>query len=636
MLGLVLGRAREASCSLRTLVLALAPLLGALELGFRASHGRPSPIMGFAYGLAALAAGHAILGALAARTPLALRFVVGSIFVGAAYGIACALHVPGALVYVVGPVACLGAARLARSGALARRLGLGDAAVILGVAGLSARAVWFADRLPLLAAHPTSFGWIDTPFWLSLAHGVDRGVPIPDLLFHGGRANYYFGAFVLVAAVRRLTGVPMHVAYFVVMLSSLWATTSLSVAALRAWFGVRRAGPRAGAICGLATLVWVELFTQNASTMSALPVTLSVLLLATRARSWRHLAIVAVLVTAIAVTKEVQLVTVLLLCSVIAAGRWLTRRRTRPIVATAVSAVLAKGLQLVLVRPDQRVEVALNHENLSGEVVTVVLKEAAPFATIGLVTALALVRFRHRVPGLAPAVIAASACYAVGIGIWLCLLPVVSPPLDPFSNHWLRIDVFQFVHFGRQVMLAAVGLAAASTWLRFAAPRGGHATTAVLLGGLTLAAVFSIWRGPPHGGPDPIVAVLERVDPRSSVVAADRLNDNGENPHWAAYFGHQFFLLRTGRWVTAYPFFARTAEEQRLLFSTRDPALAERIARERGITHLIEDRARPVPWLAGRPAAFETPTHRLHDLTTGVRPIGRSPGVWYENGASPP
>jgi hypothetical protein len=614
MFGLVLGRAREARGSLWTYVVVSAPALAAAEVAFRLAYGWPSPIMGLAYGLAALAVGHATLGALATRAPLALRFVVGAVVICAAYAIACALHAPGALAIVVGPAAAVGAVRLGRSGLLARRVGLGDVVAAVGVAALAARAVWFADRLQLFAPHPTSFGWIDTPFWLSLAHGADRGVPIPDLLFHGGRANYYFGAFVLVAAVRRLTGLPMHVAYFVTMLSSLLATTALFSAGLRAWFGVRRAGPVAGAMTGLSTLVWVELFTQNASTMVALPVTLSALLLVTRARSWSHLALVLVLVAAVAVTKEVQLVAVLLLGAVVAAGRWSRTRARGPMVAVVASAVVAKVLQLAVLRPDQRVALALNHENLSGEVVTVVLKEAAPFVTLGLAAALALVRFRHRLPGFAQAVVAASACYAVGLAIWLCVLPVVTPPLDPFSKGWLRLDVFQFVHFGRQAMLAAIGLAAIAAWLRFAAARAGRASTAVLLGGLALTAVFSMWRGPPRGEPDPIVPVLEQVPPRASVIAADHLHWNGENPHWAAYFGHQFFVMRTGRWVTAYPHFARATEEQRVLFSTRDPAEALRIARERGITHLIEDRGRPVPWLAGRPAAFETPAYRLHVL----------------------
>ena len=74
----------------------------------------------------------------------------------------------------------------------------------------------------------------------------------------------------------------------------------------------------------------------------------------------------------------------------------------------------------------------------------------------------------------------------------------------------------------------------------------------------------------------------------------------------------RFFVLRTGRWTPAYGHFERASADQRVLFTTDDEAAALAIVRARGVTHVIEDRARPVPWLARRAPLAETPELRLH------------------------
>lgn len=610
MLDRLWDRVAGATVGVRALALATAFAWAVFEIAWRRGHGWSSPAMGLAYPLVAWLAGAAALGARA-RTPHAVRFAAGAVVIAVSFGGLSAVGLAGGTPILVGAAAAAGAARLGAAGFARARVPLTTVAAALGVVALAARAVWFADRLPVFGPHPTTFPWIDTPLWLDLAYGAERGVPVPDVLFDGGRVNYHFGAFVLVAAVRRLTGVPMHVAYFVTATSAVCATSALAASVLRAFFGVR-AGRGAGALlAATATFVWLELFTQNASTTIALPITLAVPIVLARGRRVGELAPVALAIAALAVTKEVQLVSAALLGGAVGVGRAL-RRRFIPLGAVVAGGLVGKAAQVALLRPDQRVSLALNHENLTGEIATQVLKDAAPFLVVGLGAAIVAARFRARLPGYAGALAAASVCYLVGLGIWLVLLPVVTPRLDPFSYQWLRIDVFQFVHFGRQVTLGALALAAIGVWSRLAMPRAGRGLAAGLVVVATFGAIFSVWRAPPPGPDDPVVPLLARVDPKTSLVAADRLNPNAENPHWAAYFGHRFFVLRTGRWTPAYGHFERASADQRVLFTTDDEAAALAIVRARGVTHVIEDRARPVPWLARRAPLAETPELRLH------------------------
>lgn len=605
---------RVAGATVGVRALALAATLGwaALEIAWRRSHAWSSPAMGLVYPLVAWLVGAAVLGARP-RLPHAVRFVAGAVVIAALYGALCAIGRPAATPALVGPIAAIGAVRLHAVGLARARVRLGAVAAALGVVALALRAVWFADRLPIFGPHPTSFPWIDTPMWLDLAYGAERGVPVPDVLLDGGRVNYHFGAFVLVAAVRRITGVPMHVAYFVTATSAVCATSALFASALRAFFGVR-AGRGAGPVlAAVVAFAWLELFTQNASTTMALPITLAAPIVLARGRRLRELAPAAAAIVALAITKEVQLVTVLLLGGAVGVGRVLARRAA-PLGVVVVGGLAAKVVQAAVLRPDQRVSLALARDHLSGELASQILKDTAPYLVLGVAAALVAGRFRSRLPGYAGAIAAACACFVVGLGIWFLLQPVISPPLDEFSYRWILIDVFQFVHFGRQVCLGALALAAIGVWSRLAAPRAGRALAAGLVAVTTFGAIFSVWRCPPLGPDDPAAALLARVDPQASLVAADRLAPNGENPHWAAYFGHRFFVLRTGRWAPATRHFERAAADQRVLFATDDEAAALAIVRARGITHVVEDRARPVPWLARRRPLAEEGDLRLHQV----------------------
>lgn len=142
---------------------------------------------------------------------------------------------------------------------------------------------------------------------------------------------------------------------------------------------------------------------------------------------------------------------------------------------------------------------------------------------------------------------------------------------------------------------------------------------------LSLNAAFSLGRVPYQSarrdlpeerGDDPGVAALSHIDPKSSVIAADVTHWNGENPHWAAFFGHQFFVLRAGRWATAYPSYASAWADQKTLFSTSDEATAREIVRRRGITHMITAVSRPAKWLADVKPTYEDADFRMYDLRT--------------------
>jgi hypothetical protein len=266
----------------------------------------------------------------------------------------------------------------------------------------------------------------------------------------------------------------------------------------------------------------------------------------------------------------------------------------------------------------EHVAFALHRAHLFTDFLAGELERNAAWVTFGAGALVVAAAWRRRMPVLPRAIGAGLACYLAGLFVWNVLSPVITPPRDALGAEWLGRDMAQFSSFGRQVLVVAVVLAAIAAWIRLARPSVRARAAVVAL--LAVDATFSLWRCPTDGEPpdDLVVPILERIDPNASVVAADRLNWNEENPHWAALFGHQFFVLRTGRWSTAFPSREEMLADQKTLFETTDGPRAIRIVERRGITHLIEDRARPVPWLAAHAAAFENARYRLHVLPSGL------------------
>ncbi len=589
----------------------------AFEIAWRISRGFPSPAMGVLYAVVAVLTGRATSPDVPRRS-VAAEFIAGSIVLTIVFAALTAMRLVHVFAWAAALLASAGVVR-ARRRRLVGRVRAGDVAAGLAIAVLVARAVYYADRLPLGAPHPSGFAWIDTPFWLTLAYGVERGLPLPDLLFSGGTVQYHCGAFVAVACVRRLTGVPMHVAYVITAFTHALALCMLLGETLPRWFGVRsRLARTAVALAGVG---WLEYLSLNASTLVGTAVGLFVLLELALVRRWHGALRATIALVALAMVKEVQLAMVILIALVATGAVFVRTRRWLPLAALAAGATLSFALQRVLYHSLEHVSFAVHRPHLFTDFLADELERAAPWVALGGAGLVVTVGLRRRVPVLERAAFAGFACYLAGLVAWNVFMPVLAPPRTPLATEWVLADMAQFSNSGRQVMVVALLLGAIAAWIRLARPT--RRARGALLAPAAFAAVFGLWRAPAQGpwrdrpeehGDDPIVPLLARIDPRSSLVAADRLNWNEENPHWAAFFGHRFFVLRTGRWTTAYPEREPMLADQKVLFETADEAQARLVVQRRHITHLVEDRARPVPWLASHPPSFENAQYRVHVL----------------------
>lgn len=596
--------------------LCLAMAWGAVELIWRFRYGLASPAMGIIYVLLATLVGGALLGSKGSACE---KLVAGSALVAASYAVFASNGHQRLFLPIVAMLAAVGLARIGPKRTLERKVRFSDILVGSALSLLVMRTTYFADRLSLSEPFPRGFAWIDTPHWLHLSYAAERGFPLQDPLFHGEVVNYHFGAFVLVAAVRALTGLPMHVAYAVVHVTFSFTICWLLAWSMPGWFGVVRG--RGAQICAiLVGVAWLEVLTLNLSSLVATGVAFWFLFEVSRAKAWSAAVRTILAAVALGVTKEVQFVHALVLAAFLAGPVALRGRSFKPIGAVGIGFFCAKIIQGLTLHPNERINLTVFWERLEPEALTAEARNSWAWLSLGILGALVLGGLRKRRVPLTP-VLASLTCAVVGLLIHNAVLPATTPPREPISALWLRIDMGQFAFSARHILLVTLALSGLATWFRFAQP--SLTSRAGLVLALGLNAVFALGRvpyqsakrqHPEEQGDDPVVAALSRIEPRTSIVAADVLNWNGENPHWAAFFGHQFFVLRKGRWATAYPSFAAAWADQELLFSTSDPNVARGIVRKHGITHLIEDLRRPAKWLAAVAPTFQDSHFRMYDL----------------------
>lgn len=490
---------------------------------------------------------------------------------------------------------------------------------------LVVRAVWFTDRLDLTVAVPSAFAWIDTPLWLSLAFGAERSVPPAELLFAGHHVNYHFGSALVLASIRRLLGMPAQTAYFGAMVVFQTALGAGLARAAAVFFRARLPARIAATFSALALL---EHVTFNFPTVVALPVFVALLVLLFRLRRPVEAWPLVLGTLFLMVTKEVDYLFFFVLGGVIALVRFLKRREWLTGAVLVGAGVFTRPFYDRLIRFDQRALLRPWLDHLDGDFLRGALAtESMWIVAATLVAVFAYSRRRtHRRVFLA----VVAALPAFGAGLLLCwfVKPTFVPPMDAFSYGWILFDMGQFVVHAKFVLATVLALSL------FAVTLSDPRARAVRLAPVTVAAfvfyaLVNMWRAPglspdserpENRGPDAVVPLLERVDPEQSLIAADRLNWNHENPHWAAFFGHRFFLLREGRWTTAYADYGARVEAQRTLFTTPDASVAREIATKGGITHLIASAQRPVPWLA-----TEEPVARSGEYALYVIPGAQKP-----------
>lgn len=586
------------------------------EIVWRTRHGISSPLLALVYVAAALVIGSKLrkLALSHARTHEWIEsLLAGEIVLSASYvALACLRwqRVYPALVAVLA-AGCIHSERrsLARA-----RVSVRSVAFALLLLSFCARAALFVDRLSLTTANPTGFAWIDTPLWLDMAYGIERACPVPDLLVTGHVANYHFGASALVSSIRALTRLPMHVAYYTAMCLAL---TSLCFASSRIARLLVRPSRRRRLLCTFVVpwfgLVWIEYFVFNFPSVVALPLMLFGVTLALRAPGMRSFLLWLPLFSVLVLTKEVAYFFLGLVgtCTLLLHARKASRLAS--LVPFGLAAVISRPLYEWLVRLDQHPRLMPFTEHFDPDWIRdAVAKESHVLALcLGLAAFLWSARARWPRLWLVPSI--ASLVHATGFLLTAFVKPTFDPPMDPFSYHWTLFDMGQFESNGRQMALVALGV----TVVALLASRRDGATLesgrlvpvlSVLFIGYVLV---NTWRSqflPEHveqDRHDPVAELLAQIPTQHSVLASNRRYWNHENPHWAAFFGHQFYMSRAGRWATAYRDYTHRLDVIEQLFASADPQAMETLIGAEGITHVVIDKTSPPPWVAGLSCVVE-------------------------------
>jgi hypothetical protein len=447
-------------------------------------------------------------------------------------------------------------------------------------------------------------------------------LPAPDLLVHGAHLNYHVGAGVLVAATRALGRLPMSGAY-VASVAYLVALSASLLAAFARRARLLPSGPLASGVALALAFVCSGYVSWNLPTLTALPLLFSGLLFLRVRSPMRRALALAPLLLLLALTKEVHFAFLLLAMVLVAAPHVRQERRAMfHWIAPGLALLFGQWAQRALLRPEQMAHLGLFHERLGWDVLRAQLQQEYGFiytvpgsAAQWLFATLVVGLFSwHSLRGIQRQVALIATCmYAVGAMLTLFVRPSFSPPMDAFSYKWLLFDMEQFEKTARLFLFVVLSLLSLGAVLRRTKASRGAGVS--LIAGLLALHVVYTWQSLPVGparehpeerGDDDIWALLEQIPTRGTLVAADQFNWNDENPHWAAFRGHQFLALRKGRWTSSLPGHGRVLGEQATLFLSNDQTVGVRTARALGVTHIVVPKERGIPWLRGVPPHLST------------------------------
>ena len=605
-----------------------ALLVFVAEIIFRVTFHIASPGMAVFYGLAAAMVGHTV-GMISEwrQRPDGTwleSFVRGSVTLALLFALLSHFHAlrlfpPIVWLLAAGSVVVIFRRRATLRAIAVRRTTLAFLALVFV---LVYRQLYLVDRLDLTRATPRAFSWIDTPFWISLARACEHGVPVPDLLFAGESVNYHFGSGLVVASVRALTGLPMQTAYFVTLMSFALAMVGLLTQIARSFLGASRTVAMGTALIGVALLEYSD---ANLPAVVAAPLVLCLVIELRRISNYRRVLPLIATLLFLMITKEVHYVLAVVMGGWIVAWRFWRSRALAPAVGLGLGVVVTRPLFDLLLRHDQRVHLTVFRDHVMlGWIRTELAHEShwILFGVLALTYAWKSGRPRYALfmggPFLA---------YLTGMMLSWFVLPSFDPPMDDFSFRWVLVDMGQFLWYGR----IAFGVSVLLCGLDLAVQRLPSARAKLLVGGALLTGLtgyvllnyFTWTKSSPTAQlvedrvDDPVLPILAMIPTEGTLIAGDEIHWNGENPYWAAYYGHQFYFLRKGRWATAYKTYASRVEGQRALFTGSDEAAARAVIARDGITHIIMSHERPIPWLLHAHPLAETSLYSVYEVAAG-------------------
>jgi hypothetical protein len=554
-------------------------------------------------------------------------FLAGFVLSSTLYLALRALHAPHwSIVLVLVGFSAWGAARGAWRPMLMRPLDLPSAGAWLLALWIVGYGEWLMDGLDLTQPHPPHFIWVDTPLWLNFAYGLERGVPARELLFKGGRLNDLYGSGLLPLWLRETTGLPMHTAYA----SAVVMTGAAMGLMLRSLAQFLYRPDRSGRlmllrVTPLLGALWLQSWVHNFPSLLGQALLLYAWNEFTRARRWRSLTLLIPATLLLRLTSEVCYVAFLVGAGLFAVWR-LHRTRDWRLLAYAgltLAATLLVGRPLL--HGDQGVRWALFAERLNARDIwyTLAVEQVLPpysFAALDVLAvalALASILLCWRRTTHAFIAIGSATVMMAMVGVTIAVHPQFTPPLSADEDHWVLVGMYHFHRVGSHLALLTLLCGGLVALARVSHVRRWPALSAGLL------MVVALWHAEGRYnriaqpdpekplGNDPILPLLERIDVRRSLVAA-QLGAGPENPYWAAYFGHRFFCLRRGRWTPAYARYPEIIATQDALFAARDIGEVAALAHREGITHVIVDKLRPTPWAAQARPEVESDLHAVY------------------------
>lgn len=606
---------------------AVVVLAGAFEIGWRVTFGVPSPALGLLFAFAAISVGRASLtlsrGSERTNIGSTEAFLIGAVGLTLLYAVFAFAHSTRAFPFAAWMVSLASVPLAIRGRPFRGKVKPSAIAIGAAVFLIALRNAYIVDRLDLTVREPSGFAWIDTPLWYSIAYGVERGIPAPDLLFSGGQLNYHFGCGLVINTVRGMTGLPMQTAYFATLLGFSISLSAILFVTARAFL---RAPPVAAFAAALLSAIMFADFGRNVASVIAVPVFFALVLQLRRCRRPASVPVIVLGMLFFIMTKEVQYVLFVAGGGLLAAFLLWKKRRFAPLIALAIGFVATRPLDDVLIRIDQKSHLLPFTEHFArGFLRTSFERESVWFAA-GIFALAVASALRHRAIRFVVVVGSAVVIYFMCEALSWFVKPDFEPPMDAFSYGWILYDMGQFERSGRLLILVTVVVVGATVLFRFGPIRRERIApvSAALILSLIGYDIVNYWAFAPASTwgkyyeprpVDPVVPLLARIPTTGTVIAADQFNWNDENPYWAAYFGHQFYVLRRGRWTTAYKNYRERLDSQRILFTTDDAGAARDIVKRDGITHIIESRARPIPWLRGHEPLAANDAYSVYDAT---------------------
>jgi hypothetical protein len=487
---------------------------------------------------------------------------------------------------------------------------------------------WLMDGPQLTQAHPTRFIWVDTPLWLNFAYGLERGVPARELLFKGGQINDAYGSGFLPLWIRETTGLGMHTAYSTaVMLTGLLMGSMLRTFAQLLYRPDRAGRLLLSRVAPLLGALWFQRWVHNFPSLLGQALLLYAWIELARATRWRSLWLLLPTTLLLMLSNEACYFAFLIGAAMLASFRFYRESNWKPLAFTILAVAATRIVYRPLLHPAQGVQWGLAEDRLNAQVLwhTLAIEQVLPpysFAAIDvLVAALALasILLCWRRSAEVYVMLWSAGIVTAMTGITFAMQPRFKPALSADEDHWVVVSMYNFHRIGSHVAVLVLLCGALVALSRARRVRSWPKLSAALLIALALQhseGSYNLIAQPDPSKPisdDPVLPLLERIDPKRSLIAA-QVPWGQENPSWAAYFGHRFFCLRRGRWTPAYGRYTQIVAAQDAIFAARNLGEVATITRREGITHVIVDKLQSTAWAGLVRPEVESNQHAVYNF----------------------